>query len=46
MSNKPFYYRIPFPLDATILEYYLLTKDHVSVAEFAGQEILKVDPKP
>lgn len=43
MSNKPFYYQNPFPLDHDDTEYYLLTKDHVSVAEFAGQEILKVD---
>ncbi|MCU7785369.1 class I fumarate hydratase FumA [Lelliottia amnigena] len=45
MSNKPFYYQNPFPLDHDDTEYYLLTKDHVSVAEFAGQEILKVDPE-
>lgn len=45
MSNKPFYYQNPFPLDHDDTDYYLLTKDHVSVAEFAGQEILKVDPE-
>ncbi|MEE9684368.1 class I fumarate hydratase FumA [Lelliottia amnigena] len=45
MSNKPFYYQNPFPLEHDDTEYYLLTKDHVSVAEFAGQEILKVDPE-
>ncbi|MBL5930351.1 class I fumarate hydratase FumA [Lelliottia amnigena] len=45
MSNKPFYYQNPFPLDHDDTEYYLLTKDHVSVAEFAGQEILKVAPE-
>jgi len=45
MSNKPFYYQNPFPLDHDDTEYYLLTKDHISVAEFAGQEILKVDPE-
>ncbi|WP_279062765.1 class I fumarate hydratase FumA [Lelliottia amnigena] len=45
MSNKPFYYQNPFPLDYDDTEYYLLTKDHVSVAEFAGQEILKVAPE-
>ena len=45
MSNKSFYYQNPFPLDHDDTEYYLLTKDHVSVAEFAGQEILKVDPE-
>ncbi|MCS5781059.1 fumarate hydratase [Klebsiella pneumoniae subsp. pneumoniae] len=26
-------------------EYYLLSSDYVSVAEFAGQEVLKVDPQ-
>jgi len=26
-------------------EYYLLTKEHVSVSEFEGQEILKVEPE-
>lgn len=45
MSNKSFYYQNPFPLDHDDTEYYLLTKDHISVAEFAGQEILKVDPE-
>ncbi len=45
MSNKPFYYQNPFPLDHDDTDYYLLTKDHISVAEFAGQEILKVDPE-
>lgn len=45
MSNKSFYYQNPFPLDHDDTDYYLLTKDHVSVAEFAGQEILKVDPE-
>ncbi|WP_449550262.1 class I fumarate hydratase FumA [Lelliottia amnigena] len=45
MSNKPFYYQNPFPLDHDDTDYYLLTKEHVSVADFAGQEILKVDPE-
>lgn len=45
MSNKPFYYQNPFPLAADDTEYYLLTADHVSVAEFDGQEVLKVDPQ-
>ena len=26
-------------------EYYLLSSDYVSVAEFAGREVLKVDPQ-
>ena len=45
MSNKPFHYRDPFPLGKDQTEYYLLTRDHVSVSEFEGQEILKVDPQ-
>lgn len=45
MSNKPFYYQNPFPLEHDDTDYYLLTKEHISVAEFAGQEILKVEPE-
>ncbi len=45
MPNKPFYYQDPFPLAKDDTEYYLLSKDHVSVSEFEGQEILKVAPE-
>ncbi|HHG8620292.1 TPA: class I fumarate hydratase FumA [Enterobacter hormaechei subsp. xiangfangensis] len=45
MSNKPFIYQYPFPLAHDDTEYYLLTKEHVSVAEFDGQEVLKVEPE-
>ena len=45
MSNKPFFYQNPFPLAHGDTEYYLLTKEHVSVAEFEGQEVLKVEPE-
>ncbi|WP_416503156.1 class I fumarate hydratase FumA [Enterobacter kobei] len=45
MSNKPFIYQNPFPLSHDDTEYYLLTKENVSVAEFEGQEILKVEPE-
>ncbi|SUX73867.1 fumarate hydratase class I, aerobic [Citrobacter freundii] len=45
MSNKPFHYQHPFPLKKDDTEYYLLTSDHVSVAEFEGQEIVKVAPE-
>ena len=45
MSNKPFHYQDPVPLSKDRTEYYLLTRDHVSVSEFEGQEILKVDPQ-
>lgn len=42
MANKPFQYQAPFPLSKDQTEYYLLTKEHVSVSEFEGKEILKV----
>ncbi|HDR2376640.1 TPA: class I fumarate hydratase [Enterobacter asburiae] len=45
MSNKRFFYQNPFPLSHDDTEYYLLTKEHVSVAEFDGQEVLKVEPE-
>ncbi|MGG6176845.1 class I fumarate hydratase FumA [Pantoea allii] len=45
MSNKPFFYQNPFPLTHEDTEYYLLSPDYVSVAEFDGQSILKVDPQ-
>ncbi|ADO47948.1 class I fumarate hydratase FumA [[Enterobacter] lignolyticus] len=44
MSTKPFTYQPPFPLAKDETEYYLLSRDHVSVAEFDGQEVLKVAP--
>ena len=40
---KPFIYQEPFPVGKEKTEYYLLTKDFVSVENFAGQEILKVE---
>ncbi|PKH22665.1 fumarate hydratase [Enterobacterales bacterium CwR94] len=45
MSNKPFHYQNPFPLAHEDTEYYLLSSEHVSVAQFDGQDVLKVDPK-
>lgn len=45
MSTKPFVYQPPFPLEHDETEYYLLSSDYVSVAEFAGQEVLKVEPQ-
>ena len=45
MSNNPFIYQNPIPLSHDDTEYYLLTKEHVSVAEFEGQEVLKVEPE-
>ncbi|MCU1801981.1 class I fumarate hydratase FumA [Pectobacterium parvum] len=44
MSNKPFYYQDPFPLSKDDTEYRLLSTDFVSVSQFEGQDILKIDP--
>jgi fumarate hydratase class I len=38
-------YQEPFPTGKDTTEYYLLTKDHVSVGEFEGKEVLKVEPE-
>lgn len=43
--DKPFKYQDPFAMGKDKTEYYLLTKEHVSVSEFDGQEILKVAPE-
>ncbi|MBJ3816770.1 fumarate hydratase [Shimwellia pseudoproteus] len=45
MSTKPFYYQNPFPLTGDDTEYYLLSKEYVSVADFDGQQMLKVEPQ-
>lgn len=37
-----FHYQAPFPLGEDTTEYYLLTKDYVTVSEFEGKPILKV----
>lgn len=42
---KEFKYQEPFPQGKDKTEYYLLTNEHVSVSEFEGQEILKVEPE-
>ena len=43
MATPPFKYQEPFPMGKDKTEYYLLTKEHVSVSEFEGKEILKVE---
>lgn len=43
MATPPFKYQEPFPMGKDQTEYYLLTKDYVSVSEFDGKEILKVE---
>ncbi|RRD76213.1 fumarate hydratase [Tannerella forsythia] len=46
MATTPeFKYQPPFPLGEDTTEYYLLTKDHVSVSEFEGHPILKIEPE-
>lgn len=45
MSNKAFFYQAPFPMGKDETEYYLLTSDYVSVSEFEGESILKVEPQ-
>lgn len=42
MATKPFHYQEPFPMSKDTTEYYLLTKEHVSITQFEGKEILKV----
>ena len=43
MATPPFKYQEPFPMGKDKTEYYLLTKEHDSVSEFEGKEILKVE---
>jgi fumarate hydratase class I len=45
MSTPDFFYQERFPVGNDQTEYYLLTKEFVSLAEFEGEEILKVDPE-
>ncbi|MBQ5749807.1 MAG: fumarate hydratase, partial [Bacteroidaceae bacterium] len=46
MATKPFKYQPMFPnVKPDETEYYLLTKEHVSVAECNGKEILVVEPE-
>lgn len=40
-----FCYQDPFPLAQDDTKYRLLTKDYVTLADFEGKEILKVDPE-
>jgi fumarate hydratase class I len=45
MATPEFVYQDPFPLEKDDTQYRLLTKDYVSVTQFDGKEILKVDPQ-
>ena len=42
-TNPPFHYQPMFEHGEDKTEYYLLTKDYVSVSEFEGKPILKVE---
>ena len=43
MATPPFKYQKPFELGKDETEYYLLTKDYVSVGDFEGTPVLKVE---
>ncbi len=45
MSTKPFIYQDPFEMGKEKTEYYLLTKDFVSVEKCGDREVLKVEPE-
>ena len=46
MANNPeFKYAPMFQLGEDKTEYYLLTRDHVSVGDFEGKPILKIEPE-
>ncbi|MFC2086390.1 fumarate hydratase [Bacteroidota bacterium] len=45
MATPDFFYQNPFPIGKDESEYYLLTKDYISVIEFEGKKVLKVDPE-
>ena len=45
MPTPEFVYQDPFPLERDTAGYRLLTKDYVSVTNFDGKEILKVEPE-
>ncbi|MFZ9941469.1 MAG: fumarate hydratase [Luteolibacter sp.] len=45
MPEKPFFYQEPFPLAADTTEYECISTEHVSMVEFEGRPILKIDPE-
>lgn len=44
MATPPFHYQEMFPLEKDSTEYRLLTDKYVSIEDFNGQKILKIDP--
>ena len=45
MATPEFFYQDPLPLEKDNTKYRLLTKEHVSVTQFEGKDILKVAPE-
>ena len=45
MSDTPFHYQDPFPLGKDTTEYDQISSEHVTISEFEGQEILKIQPE-
>ena len=45
MATPEFVYQDPLPIEKDSTHYRLLTKDYVSVTNFEGNEILKIDPQ-
>ncbi len=45
MPVPEFKYQKPFPLGKDHTDYYLLSKEYISTAQFEGREILKVQPE-
>jgi fumarate hydratase class I len=45
MSTTPFYYQEAFPLGADKTEYEKISSEHVSMVDFNGQPVLKVEPE-
>ncbi len=45
MATPEFHYQDPFPLGADDTRYRLITSDYVSMGEFEGKPVLKVEPE-
>ncbi|NOU17655.1 MAG: fumarate hydratase [Bacteroidales bacterium] len=45
MATPDFKFQEPFPIGKDETDYYLLSKDFISVSQFEGKEILKVEPE-
>ncbi len=45
MANKEFFYQEPYPLSEDKTEYYQVSDKYVSVEQFAGKQMLKIEPE-